>query len=272
MGPSPTAIEEVARIVIGVADAGPIDWSVQALGGGVTEDIGASGGIRRVAGTAWHLGRAIEWSVIVKILLRQEVVVGDYRPQRNDPRAFDYWRREADAYDSGLLADLGGGLLAPRCFRIDDLGDEVLLWLEDVPDDGPSEWSFDRYRLAAFHLGQFNGHYLDGGSLPSRPWLSRAASARGLQPAAGASSGCARSGGRASCRRGSAMILSRHRAPLLQKDRRWQLWSRRLTLCHHDAHRRNFGTRWRGEDARTMAFDAGRRWGPVIWETSWPPS
>ena len=173
MEPGSAAVAEVARIVIGVADAVPIQWSLQTLGGGVTEDIGASGGIRRVAGTAQHLGRTIEWPVIVKALLRQEVVVGDYRPVRNDPRAFDYWRREADVYDSGLLAALGGGLLAPRCFRIDDHGDEMLLWLEDVPDDGPSEWSFDQYRPAVFHLGQLNGLYLDGRPLPFQPWLSR---------------------------------------------------------------------------------------------------
>jgi hypothetical protein len=42
--------------------------------------------------------------------------------------------------------------------------------MEDVQEDGVG-WSFDRYALAARHLGRFNGQSLAGRALPDEPWL-----------------------------------------------------------------------------------------------------
>jgi hypothetical protein len=85
-----------------------------------------------------------------------------------------YWRREAEAYRSGLLAGLGGGLRAPRCELVADRGDgSVALWLEDLQGDPAPSWSLDRYHRAARHLGQAQGEYIAGRPLPDEPWLSR---------------------------------------------------------------------------------------------------
>jgi hypothetical protein len=91
----------------------------------------------------------------------------------DDPSDWDYWKREALAYEAGLLVDLADGFVAPRCYGIRDLGqDHVAIWLEDIVGSGPSRWPLERYGLAARHLGRFNGAYLTGRRLPGWPWLS----------------------------------------------------------------------------------------------------
>ncbi|MGH2585770.1 MAG: aminoglycoside phosphotransferase, partial [Dehalococcoidia bacterium] len=81
------------------------------------------------------------------------------------------------AYQHGLLADLPPGISAPRCLAItEQLGERVWLWLEDLTETEKQAeagaWPLDRYRLAARHLGAFNGAYAAGRLLPAVPWLS----------------------------------------------------------------------------------------------------
>jgi hypothetical protein len=85
-----------------------------------------------------------------------------------------YWRREAEAYRSGLLDGLGGGLRAPRCDLVAERHDgAVALWLEDLQGDPASSWSVGRYHPAARHLGQAQGEFITGRPPPDEPWLSR---------------------------------------------------------------------------------------------------
>lgn len=85
-----------------------------------------------------------------------------------------YWRQEADAYASGLLAGLTGGLRAPRCYLVAERGDgSIALWLEDVDGAPASTWSLERYGLAARHLGEAQGPFAVGRRLPEHAWLSR---------------------------------------------------------------------------------------------------
>jgi hypothetical protein len=92
-------------------------------------------------------------------------------PASDDPDDPMWWRREADAYASVLLPD--GDLRAPRCAWIDDRGDEVELWLEDVDGDPATSWPLERYGPAARALGRWQGEYLAGRPLPDDRWLSR---------------------------------------------------------------------------------------------------
>jgi hypothetical protein len=83
-----------------------------------------------------------------------------------------YWRREALAFKSGLLADLPDGLAAPRCYGvIEHPSGECWIWLEDLKDDVATEWTLDHYGVIARHLGRFNGAYLTGRLVPTSPWL-----------------------------------------------------------------------------------------------------
>ena len=99
------------------------------------------------------------WSIILKIVSRRAEL--------------DSGTREARAYQSGLLADLPGGMAAPRCLAVEEqAGHELWMWLEEVTDHMGQPWPLARYRLAARHLGRFNGAYLAGRPLPADPWLS----------------------------------------------------------------------------------------------------
>ena len=133
---------------------------------------------------------------------------------------------------------------------------DVALWLEDVPDEGPSEWPMERYGLAARHLGQFNGRYLVGTPVPQHSWLSSGRlrewldlGGPGIRAMQAARDGLA-----------AAWLSDRSVARIAR------LWDRRdamiaaleslpVTLCHHDAGRRNLARRRVTDQDRTAAYD-----------------
>jgi len=123
-------------------------------------------GLHRFQGTAQDQGQARSWSVVLKAV---------HAPVNTaNPACWNYHRREILAYQQGLLADLPGGLLAPRCFGITEHPEGVCwLWLEDISDPACQSWSLAEYSLAARHLGRFNGAYAAGHPLLALPWLSQ---------------------------------------------------------------------------------------------------
>jgi hypothetical protein len=125
-------------------------------------------GLHRVSGSGSDRAQPLDWSVVLKVIRLPD------QPGAGEPSHPDYWKREALAYQSGLLDDLPPGLSAPRCFGITEpAADLVCLWLEDVTDPFGPQWPLDRFLTAARHLGRFNGAYLAGRPLPPFPWLSR---------------------------------------------------------------------------------------------------
>lgn len=92
-------------------------------------------------------------------------------PASRDPDDPMWWRREADAYASGLLP--GEELRAPRCAWLDERAAEVELWLEDITGTPATEWPLERYGPAARALGRWQGAYLAGKALPRERWLAR---------------------------------------------------------------------------------------------------
>jgi len=143
-----------------------LDWRIEQLHGGFE----VSAKIFRIYGTATHGERQseppISWSLILKTLPPQ--------PEEADPAYWNYLPRDRLAYQSGLLDNLPGGLVAPRCYDIVQWPDgESWLWLEEVRDECGTAWPLSRYGLAARHLGQFNAAYLLERPIPSWPWLSR---------------------------------------------------------------------------------------------------
>jgi hypothetical protein len=138
-----------------------IDWHREQLHGGA----GAGNAVYRFSGQGRDQGQEVPWSLILKTI---HPVGGNL-----DASAWNYYRREPDAYQSGWLDDLPGGLTAPRCFGVVEYPDRACwIWLEDVAEEIGTHWPLEHYGVVARHLGQFNGAYLVDRPLPSRPWLS----------------------------------------------------------------------------------------------------
>ena len=206
-----------------------------------------------MTGTAQDAGGELPWSAVVKVGGPAE------DSARSDPGHHEYWKREVLVYQSGILEQLPGNLVAPHCYAIQELPDEKhCIWLEAV-DESERHWTMAQYQLAARHLGQFNGAYLTGQPLPEQAsWLLPGRTHQWLAE-----------------------------LPMLDKDQllqysesevnRWiskesvtwimHLWAARQTLlaglnrlpgcyCHHDAFRRNLMLRpSQGGAMETVAID-----------------
>ena len=137
-----------------------VDWDVEQIHASAT-----TARIYRLSGTARDRREATPWSLILKIV--------GLEPDNNDPSGWAYWKREILAYQSGLLDDLPGDLVAPRCFGTVEQADEAhWLWLEEVQDELGPLWPLDHYGVVARHFGRFNGAYLVGRPMSTQPWLS----------------------------------------------------------------------------------------------------
>jgi hypothetical protein len=223
------------------------DWECEQLHGG----IGMGTAIYRFAAQGRDQGQKVPWSLILKTL----------RPAEDNANisAWNYYKREADAYQSGWLADLPGGLAAPRSFGVVEHPDGTCwIWLEDVRDESGSHWPLEHYGLVARHAGQLNGAYLVERSLPSWPWLSSdwlrgyiALSAPAIPL----------------IRNSLGHPLVRRAWPGDANARLFRLWEERnlfldaldrlpQTLCHLDLFRRNlFARKTADGDDQTVAID-----------------
>jgi Phosphotransferase enzyme family len=140
------------------------DWEHHPIRYIVTET--ANLGLHRFTGTARDGDVDRLWSIVLKAV--------DAPENEAASASWNYHRREILAYEEGLLANLPGGISAPRCMGIDKYPTGVCwLWLEDVQTPGGLPWSLNEYALVARHFGRFNGAYLTGHALPDFPWLSR---------------------------------------------------------------------------------------------------
>jgi hypothetical protein len=224
-----------------------IDWDYEQLHAGV----GAGTVVYRFSGEGRDQYQTTPWSLILKVL----------QPEGGsaDASAWDYYRREADAYQSGWFDDLPGGLAAPRCFGVvEDPDGTCWIWLEDITDEIGMRWPLEHYGVVARHLGQFNGAYLVDRPLPSWSWLSSdwlrhyvAQSAPAIEP----------------LRNSLAHPLVRRWFPGDDSDRFFRLWTERdlyldaldrlpQTICHFDVFRRNlFARRTADGDDQTVVID-----------------
>jgi hypothetical protein len=226
-------------------------WQCQEIHGGA----GGSEGVYRFAGSGRDRCKAVEWSLILKVIR--------LRLDRDDPSGWGYWKRELLVHQSGLLDDLPGGLAAPRCLGIAERPEgEFWLLLEDVVDEIGSEWPLEHYAAVARHLGRFNGAYLLERPIPSQPWLSRGllrSQLTGIAPDPAS---------------GIAQLRTSLEHPLVHRVYSpdiaagvFRLWAERdmlldalerlsQTFCHLDAFRRNLFARHAvGGCDRTVAID-----------------
>ena len=243
------------------------DWESEQLHGGM----GAGTAVYRFSGQGRDQHQTIPWSLILKIL-RSGVGSADVS-------AWDYYRREVDAYQSGWTADLPGGLSAPRCFGVFDHPDGTCwMWIEDIRDMFDSQWPLKQYGVVARHLGQFNGAYLVDRPLPNWPWLSSNWLRRYVEQSAPAIE---------PLRDAQASPWGRRWLPEEDSDQFFHLWAERglyldaldrlpQTICHLDIFGRNlFARKTADGDDQTVVIDwafvgrgpIGADLNPLVWFT-----
>lgn len=234
-------LRPLMRMALSSDSAELMDWRYEPIGaflGPVTR------GVYRVSGTARLGTRELGWSGILKVMASPDFNIAIY----NDVSHPVYWKREVLAYQSGLLADLPGGLEAPRCLGVFEQQDgSIWLWIEEVKERFGVRWPLEQYARAARVLGRFNGAYLAERPIPAYPWLLRNGSPRGLIDHS----------------TNIRDVVADHRTwshpsvcsafPSSMRERLLQLWSDRevllnvldcipQTLCHLDAWRSNLFT------------------------------
>lgn len=238
----------IVRLILNDKSVSIADWSQEPLDGGLS---GAA--VTRFKGMAYTATGCKPWSIIRKVL---RATNGD-----QNESAANYWKREVLVYQSGLLNNLPINLITPRCIEITKQNeDEYWLWLEDMGNGEDPGRSFEQYGSAARHLGQFNGAYLVGRSLPIVSWLCSLDLGEQLELAE-----------QGIC---ELPLLSQnpHFSALLtgrRADRIAKLWNRRehllraleklpKTFCHGDAFRRNLLFKHNQEGCeQTIIFDWG---------------
>jgi hypothetical protein len=163
----PAELAPLVAQALNKADLEILAWRVSPLGAQGSKVAGIGEGVWRISGSAQDDRGVHPWSLILKGLHASDAF------NARDPTSWNYWKREPLAFQSGLLANLPGALVAPRCYAIQERADDrVWLWMEDV-QESTSTWTMAHYNLAARHLGQFNGAYLSGYPLPkAETWLT----------------------------------------------------------------------------------------------------
>jgi len=156
-----TTLTPLVRRSLNRASVEVVNWQSNALYGA-----SSNSKIVRFAGSARDQATILPWSLILKIVRPDD--------QSDDPTSLRYWKREALAYQSGLLDDLPGKIRAPRCYEVVERhGHEVWLWMEEVVDDVKDKWSLDQYGCIARCVGEFNGIFFENESAYSHPWMTK---------------------------------------------------------------------------------------------------
>ena len=127
----------------------------------------ATSGIWRVRGTAG--------SAVLKVArLPTAADPPKAWPTSDDPAHWNFWRREALAYETALAATVyaGAGITAPAVLETRTRADGgVEVWLADVGGTGGFDWPVSRLARFAYELGAAQARW--AGRVPDAPWLSR---------------------------------------------------------------------------------------------------
>src|SRR5262249_27332759 len=139
------------------------DWDIQPIGHAVIMD--STGGLFRFSGHGRDERGVKPWSIVLKILS------GTDNPNDDITNVF-YWKREALAFESGLLEVLPNVVRAPRYYGRIEQENGVWLWMEHLVDQSERRWPLEQFRRAMVQFGRFSGAYLTGTPLPQAAWLS----------------------------------------------------------------------------------------------------
>ncbi len=152
----------VVRAALGRADLAVTTWDCQVVKAETRPDGRL---VCRVSGRARADGRDnLPWSVFLK--------VPNATHTHRDPWHREPFQREVLLYESGLLDDLPGGIVAPRLLGVTRRADdEPWMWLQDVTGLPALQWAVARFARLARQFGRMQGAFLAGRPPPDLPWL-----------------------------------------------------------------------------------------------------
>ncbi len=168
-GPDKRNEARFVRELTGLLGHAPDEWSAEPLTHNIRNAVTA--GIWRV--------RAGSSSFILKVVSPGGTAASEEWSPSEDPSHWNYWEREALAYEQGLTAVYSeAGISAPRLLGSNRRPNgDAALWLEDAQSgDGSvpgTEWSTEDYRRFARGLGLAQGRIAATGSNLDHPWLTR---------------------------------------------------------------------------------------------------
>jgi len=134
-------------------------WSVEPLGGGVSELAGNAH--YRLSGTARADGDSVPWSLVAKV---HDASDRETITDRESAREVGFFR-------SPLATREFGGFRPVRALDVRRREDPASwwLWLEDLDDAFDDQWPLAQFERTARHLGQFNGRFV--GDVSDDEWL-----------------------------------------------------------------------------------------------------
>ncbi|MBC5636173.1 hypothetical protein H8S33_04945 [Ornithinibacillus sp. BX22] len=123
-------------------------------------------GLYQVRGNAKSGEIDYPWSLFLKIIQPES-------EEKNDQAHFNYWKREALVYQSGVLNHLPPLIQTPKCYVVEEKSDsEIWLWMEEVKESNLASWSLEKLSLIAHKIGLFHGGYATGEiPLPKEEWV-----------------------------------------------------------------------------------------------------
>lgn len=160
----PSRLQDISNRMLGIDQGQLMMWRCDPIG--PKEPNFITGGVYRVSGIS-DAGAAgtREWTLVLKIVKPDKL--------RDDASHYNYWRREALAYESGLLCELPANVRVPECYAMEEQDNGALwLWLEEMRME-PRAWGRTDYAYAAKKLGEFHAGYLLGEPLPDAAWVNR---------------------------------------------------------------------------------------------------
>jgi hypothetical protein len=126
-----------------------------------------------ITGGIWRVPRADGGSAVLKLAVRSRDGANPVFAASDDPGHWNYWRREVTAYESGFASTVfaDAGLSAPRLLGIDERGDSIAMWLEDVTGTPGMRSGSAALGDVAERIGATQARWL--GRPPAETWLAR---------------------------------------------------------------------------------------------------